>query len=71
MELRGPNVQDQVMPSLDGLHYLKSLTFNRTRISDPWVQAYRESHPECVVTLVGGIQSNQMPVNISATALTQ
>ena len=49
MELGGPAFNDQTMPNLDGLRCLEALTFTGTRVSDQWIERFRELHPECVV----------------------
>ena len=63
MELRGSAVDDQAMPKLDGLRCLESLTFTGTRVSDQWIQRFRELHPECVVIKDGEFRNDLQVVN--------
>lgn len=57
MELRGPEVDDQVANQLRLLKHLERLTLDRTRISAASIAKIRADHPDCIV-LVENPQPN-------------
>ena len=70
LELKGFAVDDRSISNLAGLHYLESVTFNNTRVSNQWVQRFRKLHPGCVVTKDDEVRKSVLrAINTTAAVL--